>query len=133
MNVAVIKEDSVVVINGEALNFTFDLMDNIWAVQWDGVKGEVEFSDGKPNQEITSFLDFQYLVDAYNTEKQRLADEEAEVQSAYEASLTYADRRKAKYDQLNQFEMQFDDWVSGTTTWVDAIKAIKAEFPKPSE
>ena len=43
---------------------------------------------------------------------------------------TYADKRKIKYDELNQFEMQFDDATNGTTTWVDAINAIKAEFPK---
>jgi len=43
---------------------------------------------------------------------------------------TYSEKRKVKYDQLNQFEMQFDDQANGTTTWVDAINAIKAEFPK---
>jgi len=43
---------------------------------------------------------------------------------------TYTEKRKAEYDQLNQFEMQFDDQLNGTTTWVDAINAIKQEFPK---
>jgi len=42
----------------------------------------------------------------------------------------YAEKRKAEYAQLNQFEMQFDDQRDGTTTWVDAINAIKAKFPK---
>ena len=42
----------------------------------------------------------------------------------------YARNRKAEYEQLNQFEMQFDDQLNGTTTWVDAINAIKQEFPK---
>ena len=39
--------------------------------------------------------------------------------------------RKAKYDLLNQDEMRFDDQVNSTTTWVDAINAIKAAHPKP--
>jgi len=42
----------------------------------------------------------------------------------------YARSRKAKYDLLNQNEMRFDDIVNSTTTWVDAINAIKKEYPK---
>ena len=42
----------------------------------------------------------------------------------------YARERKARYDSLNQFEMQYDDAVNGTTTWQDAINAIKQEIPK---
>jgi len=51
------------------------------------------------------------------------------LQEAYD-SQEYARNRKAEYDKLNQFEMQFDDQLNGTTTWVDAINAIKQEFPK---
>ena len=42
----------------------------------------------------------------------------------------YKSQRKEAYDALNQFEMQFDDKVNGSTTWVDAITEIKAQFPK---
>jgi hypothetical protein len=133
MNITIIKEDNVVVVDGEALNFPLDLEEYIWAVQWNGTTGEIEFSDDTPNQEITDFTRFQYLVDAFTTEKQRLADEEAQAVIDAEAALTYADKRKAKYAQLNQFEMQFDDQVNGTTTWVDAIKAVKDTYPKPGE
>ena len=42
----------------------------------------------------------------------------------------YARLRKAEYDKLNQDEMRFDDLVNGTTTWQDAINAIKQEIPK---
>jgi len=44
---------------------------------------------------------------------------------------TYADKRKAKYDLLNQDEMRYDDVKNSTTTWVDAIDTIKAAHPKP--
>ena len=47
------------------------------------------------------------------------------------AATQYARDRKAKYDLLDQDEMRFDDQVNNTTTWVDAIKAIKAAHPKP--
>ena len=43
----------------------------------------------------------------------------------------YAENRKAEYDQLNQFEMQFDDDRDSTTTWVDKINEIKGRHPKP--
>ena len=39
-------------------------------------------------------------------------------------------KRKAEYDQLNQFEMMFDDKRDGTTTWLDTINEIKAKHPK---
>ncbi len=46
-------------------------------------------------------------------------------------ALTYAEKRATEYAALNQFEMQFDDQVNGTTTWVDAINDIKTKYPKP--
>jgi len=51
------------------------------------------------------------------------------LQAEYD-SQEYARNRKAEYDLLNQFEMQYDDQQNGTTTWVDAINDIKARFPK---
>jgi len=46
-------------------------------------------------------------------------------------ALTYSQLRRGKYNLLNQDEMRFDDQVNSTTTWVDAINAIKAAHPKP--
>ena len=54
----------------------------------------------------------------------------AALQSDYDA-LNYSRLRRAKYDLLNQDEMRFDDQVNSTTTWVDAINAIKVAHPKP--
>ena len=45
-------------------------------------------------------------------------------------SQEYARNRKAEYDALNQFEMQYDDEVNGTTTWKYAITAIRKKYPK---
>ena len=46
------------------------------------------------------------------------------------ATNAYARSRKAKYDLLNQDEMRYDDLINSTTTWQDAIAAIKTEYPK---
>ena len=47
-----------------------------------------------------------------------------------EAANGYSRARKAEYDQLNQFEMQFDDDRDSTSTWVDKINEIKGRHPK---
>ena len=53
-----------------------------------------------------------------------------ELQAAHDAAA-YARSRKVEYDKLNQDEMRFDDLVNSTTTWHDAIAAIKVAIPKP--
>ena len=62
--------------------------------------------------------------------KEDILAKHAELQAEYDAH-EYARNRKAEYDMLNQYEMMFDDQRDGTTTWVDAINAIKAKYPKP--
>ena len=43
--------------------------------------------------------------------------------------------RKTRFNEYpswhDQLEMQYDDKLNGTTTWDDAIEAIKAKYPKP--
>ena len=58
-----------------------------------------------------------------------IATELTRLQTVYD-SQAYARNRKAEYDQLNQFEMQFDDDRDSTTTWVDKINEIKGRHPK---
>ena len=60
------------------------------------------------------------------------AEIDAEVirlQAVYD-SQAYARSRQEEYNQLNQFEMQFDDDRDSTTTWVDKINVIKGMHPK---
>lgn len=42
----------------------------------------------------------------------------------------YSYLRATAYAALNQDEMRYDDLVNGTTTWQDAIAAIKTSIPK---
>ena len=46
-------------------------------------------------------------------------------------ALTYSELRRKAYHLLNQDEMRYDDVKNSTTTWVDAIDAIKTAHPKP--
>ena len=67
------------------------------------------------------------LVDIVTTEIQAEVDRLLLI----ETSIAYKSTRKDAYDLLNQDELRFDDLVNSTTTWVDAINAIKAQYPKP--
>jgi len=125
MNVTIVKEDRVVMVDGDGLNFDFALDDNIWAIQWNGYTGEVEYNDGAPNLTLDSFSDYQYLVDAHSTEKQRVSDEEAQ------ADITYVEKRVGSYPSLEeQADMQYWDAINGTTTWIESITAVKEKHPK---
>jgi hypothetical protein len=54
-----------------------------------------------------------------------------ETQDLLDAFLVVIENRRKEYDQLNQDEMRYDDVTNSTTTWVDAINAIKTTHPKP--
>ena len=44
----------------------------------------------------------------------------------------YRELRKVEYPSAeDQFDMQYHDSVDGTTTWADAIAAVKTKYPKP--
>ena len=58
-----------------------------------------------------------------------ITTEVTRLQGIYD-SQEYSRNRKAKYDLLNQDELRFDDLENTTTTWQDAINAIKLEYPK---
>ena len=100
---------------------TFTLQDYLCELhigQWFGFNGEHTYA----NLIIHS-------ADAKPTE-QECTDGVAALQAEYD-SQAYARNRKAEYDQLNQFEMMFDDDRDSTSTWVDKINEIKGRHPKP--
>ena len=130
-NITIVAEDKCIVLDGEHLKFDFPIDETIWAIQWNGTSGHIEFNDGTPNETITSFLDYQYLVDAYNIEKQRLADEEAQAAIDAEAAITYAEKRVAEYPPMEDY---LDGIVKGDTAQVDKYiadcLAVKDKYPK---
>jgi len=62
-----------------------------------------------------------------------ITDDEAEALRPVPAEPTYKELRAAEYNLKStgeQFAMQYDDAVNGTTTWVDWQDGIKAAIPK---
>jgi len=59
---------------------------------------------------------------------------DAELQAAWVEvqKLGYKAQRAAEYPSLaEQLDMQYHDKINGTTTWADAIQAVKDKYPKP--
>ena len=47
-------------------------------------------------------------------------------------SANYAQYRRDAYPSIgDQLDMQYHDGVDSTTTWADAIAAVKTKYPKP--
>ncbi len=105
--------------------------------QTDLISSKVQFNDDSPFIVITPPSLGTDAVDilAYINEHYLQTKEEMEAHDEEHRQNTianaYSDLRLQAYRQLNQDEMRFDDEINGTTTWVDAINAIKAQYPKP--
>jgi hypothetical protein len=54
-----------------------------------------------------------------------------EFQAEESVRLVQLDRAKAYPSIQEQLDMQYWDSINGTTTWADAIAAVKAANPKP--
>jgi hypothetical protein len=90
MKISVITQDQTVVIDGQALEFPFQVPAGEWAIHYSFVSGvgEVEFLDSRSNEALSSFDAYAYLIAAYSAEKTRLAEvaaqEEAEAAAVAE-------------------------------------------------
>jgi hypothetical protein len=52
-------------------------------------------------------------------------------QTAYDNNQYQRDRASAYPSIQDQLDMQYHDAVDGTTTWKDAVAAVKTAHPKP--
>jgi len=130
MDFKVIREDSVMIKDGQALEFAFDLSDTIWAIYWNGTSGFIEYVADVPNEDLTDFSDYQYLIDAYDAElvRQNAAAEQAEADRI--AALTYADKRKDAYPPVGD---QLDDLYRAgafSAEMAATIQNVKNKYPK---
>ena len=96
------------------MNFRQDAMSKLYPT-WATIDGDTDVKDKDGNSIVI--------------DESKISEEITKLEAEWD-SQAYARNRKAEYDALNQLEMQFDDKEDGTTTWEDAIKAIKAKWPK---
>ena len=126
--VTVVTKDKTMTIDGDPMSFDLGLDDNIWAIQWDGSKGHIEYNDGSPNKDITEFPELESLTAKHgqakiDAEAKRVADEKKRVDA-----MTYADKRREDYPEI---EDQLDDiYHNGIDGWKATIKLTKDKYPK---
>ena len=135
----IIKDDSFVRVDNVDLQSIdcSSLASNVHAIQFDGTNGEVEYNDGTANLAISSISSYSSITDAHASAKSTLDSEIAAAairQTAIEATYQWKRVNDAtnKYAEFNvQLDQQYHDAVNGTTTWKDAITAVKTAHPKP--
>jgi len=105
----------------------YGIASNIHAIQWEGSKGTIEYSDGTDNEDITDISSFGFETKHAN-EKQAIADAEAKAESDRIANRTYAEKRLDEYPPIGD---QLDDiYHNGIDGWKTTIKAVKDKYPK---
>ena len=62
---------------------------------------------------------------------EQILTKQAELKADYDAKQYQRDRKKAYPDIGDQLDMQYHDKKDGTTTWEDAVQAVKDAHPKP--
>ena len=91
----------------EAVEIPPELVDGKWTQQWD-------------------------IVERYSAEEKVAKQAEKAAKEAEWKATQYQRDRAAAYPSIaNQMDMQYWDKINGTTTWQDAIAAVKAKYPKP--
>ena len=63
--------------------------------------------------------------------KEDILAKQAELQADYDAKQYQRDRAVAYPSIGDQLDMQYHDKKDGTTTWQDAVQAVKDAHPKP--
>ena len=66
-----------------------------------------------------------------NITNQQILDKQAELQADYDAKQYQRDRAKAYPSWQDQLDMQYWDKINNTSTWQDAVQAVKDAHPKP--
>lgn len=101
LKVTVVPEDSLIIVDGEALFFNYDATDGMHALQWDGTAGHIEWKDMVENQ-LLSADDYDSVVAPYVTmwqaEKDRLAAEAAAAEAEYNSLDNVKARKLASID-----------------------------------
>jgi len=63
--------------------------------------------------------------------KSDILAKQAELQADYDAKKYQRDRAKAYPTWQDQLDMQYWDKINNTSTWQDAVQAVKDAHPKP--
>lgn len=99
--VTVVAEDRRVIVDGEVLEFAFPIDPEIWAIQWNGSKGHIEYRDNRMPEAISDERAVASWIALHAAEKERRRIElEATAATAERARLRDPAARKAELANL---------------------------------
>jgi len=111
MRLIIIPVDGLISIDGQCISkIQHDMSwipENIHAIQWYETWGEIEYTDGSPNEKIEELGIYEQAVDTFNNEKQRLEDEKIAQSEAIEAARDYW----AELRYLRDLKLSESDWT----------------------
>lgn len=147
----IVREDNMVIIDGDAEEVTYTDDPTIHSITWDDVAliGEIEFSDlRKRNETIDDFTPYQHFVGDHERAKvareaaeavakqQVIDDQDAEnvaTEAADEAAMTQQDKRYFAYPDTREQLYALHQARQGNTTALDVIDTdiatIDIQFP----
>ena len=135
--VTIIPSDNLVMVDKKPLWFSYTVEPVFHALQWYSDHGEIEWGDR--NEDISDFTPYQYLVDEYNAEEVRLADESAQAIADREAAKTYVDHRRDAYNAAGvsledltvaAWEKLVEDRPDSANSLQEIRERVKASHPK---
>ena len=103
---------------------TEKMMENLKFTAIRRLSPDIEFN-------ISSNGEVEFLEKTKMYSRQTIEAEMEKIREEYK-NTKYQLNRKKEYDNLNQFELLYNDKINGTDTWSAAILEIKKKYPKPS-
>ncbi len=99
--VTVVAEDRRIIVDGDVLEFDFAIDPEIWAVQWNGTQGHIEYRDNRMPEAIAEETSVAAWIERHAAEKERrrIAAEQAAI-AAERARLRDPEARRAELADL---------------------------------
>jgi hypothetical protein len=66
-----------------------------------------------------------------NITNQQILDKQTELQAVYDAEVWKRNRQAEYPSWQDQMDLQYWDKINNTSTWQDAVQAVKDKYPKP--
>ncbi len=121
MKLTIVTEDKFIGIgttgySGISTDWSY-IPSGVWAVQWDGSAGEVEYTDGRPNVGITSLGIYEPAVTHHENERLRRVAQAAAEQAALDNKDWDVEFRRQRSLRLDEC-----DWTQGNDSPLSSSK-----------
>lgn len=118
----VIVEDSLIVLGGKPVYVNYNFPSNLWAIQWDGTEGKIEWTDG-PNTEATlSFV--QPYIDSWNETSDANHEDRKQEEMAQDPVEYMRVERTNKLKETDEWALSDRTMTSDQTTYRQALRDL---------